>query len=71
MPEVEEGCCLPILPGKDDGKYYLVPGDYKLTFTDANGHSVEGKFEVKDPSAKKNPVFRIPNPSDLLENELE
>lgn len=52
-----------ILPGKDDGKYYLVPGDYKLTFTDANGHSVEGKFEVKDPSAKKE--SGVPDPESV------
>ncbi|HPD54607.1 MAG TPA: hypothetical protein PLI08_11725 [Bacteroidia bacterium] len=52
-----------ILPGKDDGKYYLVPGDYKLTFTDAHGHSVEGKFEVKDPSAKKE--SGVPDPESV------
>jgi len=52
-----------ILPGKDDGKYYLVPGEYKLTFTDANGHSVEGKFEVKDPSAKKE--SGVPDPESV------
>jgi hypothetical protein len=52
-----------LVAGKDDGRYYPVTGEYKLTFTDANGRAAEGTFELKDPSAKK--AAEIPDPESV------